>query len=88
MPLNFEQFGFASALETLCGQAYGAEQYQKIGTYTYPAIVPFVSNNLSLEWWSYEILVLLSGILPNPKLETSFLTIWYVSTLIASPPSY
>ena len=38
MPLNFEQFGFASALETLCGQAYGAEQYQKIGTYTYPAM--------------------------------------------------
>ncbi|ESR43947.1 hypothetical protein CICLE_v10013604mg [Citrus x clementina] len=31
-------FGFASALETLCGQAYGAEQYQKIGTYTYPAM--------------------------------------------------
>ncbi|KAH9675642.1 protein DETOXIFICATION 2 [Citrus sinensis] len=100
-------FGFASALETLCGQAYEAEQYQKIGTYTYPAMffciaicselnsgivlklmchslfanssllgVPFVSNNLSLEWWSYEILVLLSGILPNPKLETSVLTIW------------
>ncbi|KAK9197097.1 hypothetical protein WN943_005231 [Citrus x changshan-huyou] len=35
---ELEQFGFASALETLCGQAYGAEQYQKIGTYTYPAM--------------------------------------------------
>ncbi|KAL9427693.1 hypothetical protein AB3S75_029804 [Citrus x aurantiifolia] len=30
-----------------------------------------------LEWWSYEILVLLSGILPNPKLETSVLTICF-----------
>ncbi|KAH9675644.1 hypothetical protein KPL70_018879 [Citrus sinensis] len=28
-----------------------------------------------LEWWSYEVLVLLSGILPNPKLKTSVLTI-------------
>ncbi|KDO39258.1 hypothetical protein CISIN_1g036434mg, partial [Citrus sinensis] len=36
-----------------------------------------------LEWCSYEILVLLSGILPNPKLETSVLTIWY---LYRNPP--
>ena len=27
-----------SALETLCGQAYGAKQYQKIGVQTYTAI--------------------------------------------------
>jgi hypothetical protein len=30
----------------------------------------------SLEWWSFELLVLLSGLLPNPKLETSVLSIW------------
>jgi MATE family multidrug resistance protein len=30
----------------------------------------------SLEWWSFEILVLLSGLLPNPQLETSVLSIW------------
>ncbi|GAY43833.1 hypothetical protein CUMW_077630 [Citrus unshiu] len=41
-------FGFASALETLCGQAYGAEQYQKIGTYTYPAIAISKDWNLYL----------------------------------------
>ncbi|GAY43836.1 hypothetical protein CUMW_077650 [Citrus unshiu] len=99
---ELEQFGFASALETLCGQAYGAEQYQKIGTYTYPAITHTVITKeifpstkefsffahlsvvtFCLEWWSYEILVLLSGILPNPKLETSVLTIWY---LYRNPP--
>ncbi|GKB37808.1 DETOXIFICATION 16-like protein [Tanacetum coccineum] len=28
-----------------------------------------------LEYWSYEFLVLLSGILPNPKLETSMMSI-------------
>jgi hypothetical protein len=31
----------------------------------------------SLEWWSYELLVLLSGLLPNPELQTSGLSIWY-----------
>ncbi|KAK1610426.1 hypothetical protein QYE76_034099 [Lolium multiflorum] len=30
---------------------------------------------LCLEWWSFESLVLLSGLLPNPKLETSVLSI-------------
>ncbi|KAL6641035.1 hypothetical protein ACP70R_019216 [Stipagrostis hirtigluma subsp. patula] len=30
---------------------------------------------LCLEWWSFEILVLLSGLLPNPQLETSVLSI-------------
>ncbi|PKI59791.1 hypothetical protein CRG98_019797 [Punica granatum] len=29
-----------------------------------------------LEWWSYELLILLSGLLPNPKLETSVLSVW------------
>ncbi|KAL6592651.1 hypothetical protein ACP70R_049326 [Stipagrostis hirtigluma subsp. patula] len=28
-----------------------------------------------LEWWSFELLVLLSGLLPNPQLETSVLSI-------------
>lgn len=32
----------------------------------------------SLEWWSFELLVLLSGLLPNPKLEASVLSIWWV----------
>ncbi|WZZ14540.1 hypothetical protein YC2023_107629 [Brassica napus] len=30
-----------------------------------------------LEWWSFELLVLMSGLLPNSKLETSVLSIWY-----------
>lgn len=31
----------------------------------------------SLEWWSFELILLLSGVLPNPQLETSVLSIWY-----------
>ena len=30
----------------------------------------------SLELWSFELLVLASGLLPNPVVETSVLSIW------------
>ncbi|GAA0145840.1 transporter [Lithospermum erythrorhizon] len=30
---------------------------------------------ICVEWWSYEMLVLLSGLLPNPQLETSVLSV-------------
>ncbi|XP_076897012.1 protein DETOXIFICATION 14-like [Bidens hawaiensis] len=32
---------------------------------------------ICLEWWSYELLILLSGLLPHPELEMSVLAIWY-----------
>lgn len=35
---------------------------------------------ICLEWWSFELLTLLSGLLPNPELETSVLSIC-VSTI-------
>ncbi|XP_028117581.1 protein DETOXIFICATION 12-like, partial [Camellia sinensis] len=33
---------------------------------------------ICLAWWSFELLILLSGLLPNPQLETSVLSVWYV----------
>ncbi|KAL7240303.1 hypothetical protein ACSBR2_006041 [Camellia fascicularis] len=170
--------GMASALETLCGQAYGAQQYKKLGTQTRTAIFsliivclplsiiwiymgkilifvgqdPLISreavfksglNNLGgalaidisnwlnvivlvlymkyssscektrvpismdvvrgvdeffrfaipsavmicLQWWSFEFLILLSGLLPNPELETSVLSVCLntISTLYSIP---
>lgn len=38
------------------------------------------ASMICLEWWSFEFLVMLSGILPNPKLETSVLSVC-VSTI-------
>ncbi|CAN1227700.1 Protein DETOXIFICATION 1 [Linum perenne] len=155
-------FGLAGALETLCGQAYGAEQYSKCGTYTYSAMISLVPicvpisivwffldellisigqdpeisraacqyaislipalfgdailqslNRWSsscektrvmcwndvvpsvkefwrfaipsavmacLEWWTFELLVLLAGLLPNAALETSVLSICLTTT--------
>jgi MATE family multidrug resistance protein len=38
--------------------------------------VPIHFDICSLEWWSFELLILLSGLLPNPELETSVLSVW------------
>ncbi|XP_049932011.1 protein DETOXIFICATION 12-like isoform X7 [Nymphaea colorata] len=55
--------GMASALETLCGQAYGAEQYQKVGVYTQKAIVTLllVCIPITLLWFYMEKLLILIG---------------------------
>uniref|UniRef100_A0A2N9ICG4 Uncharacterized protein n=1 Tax=Fagus sylvatica TaxID=28930 RepID=A0A2N9ICG4_FAGSY len=34
---------------------------------------PWSSCSYCLEWWSFELLILLSGLLPHPELETSVL---------------
>ena len=40
-------------------------------------LMQFISIKLnSSEMWSFELMVLLSGLLPNPKLQTSVLSIW------------
>ncbi|KAK6235923.1 hypothetical protein SCA6_011260 [Theobroma cacao] len=74
----------ASALDTFCGQSYGAKQYHMLGIHLQSALIVMLLNDLSLiaytswnswEVWSFEMMVLLSGLLPNPKLETSVLTI-------------
>ncbi|KAJ8622911.1 hypothetical protein MRB53_031440 [Persea americana] len=111
--------GMGSALDTLCGQSYGAKQYHMLGlgkngaalansisywinatllalyvkfspackkTWTgfskealhnVPNFIRLAIPSavmLCLEIWSFELMVLLSGLLPNPKLETSVLS--------------
>lgn len=63
--------GMAGALETLCGQAYGAQQYQKLGTYTYSAIISlvFLCVPLSLIWINAEKLLNFIGQDPQISLE-------------------
>ncbi|CAF2195341.1 unnamed protein product, partial [Brassica napus] len=47
------------------------------------------ASMICLEWWSFEFLVMLSGILPNPRLETSVLSVCLstISTLYQIPES-
>ncbi|GLT54572.1 hypothetical protein SLA2020_277630 [Shorea laevis] len=48
------------------------EIFQGIGEFFRFAIPSAVMT--CLEWWSFELLILLSGLLPNPELETSVLS--------------
>jgi MATE family multidrug resistance protein len=43
-------------------------------------LMDFLLLFCSFEWWSFEILVLLSGLLPNPELESSVLSICLTTT--------
>ena len=53
LKLLFEkQTGMASGLETLCGQAYGAQQYQNLGLNTAIFCLLLVSLPISLLWAS------------------------------------
>ncbi|KAI6686121.1 hypothetical protein NL676_032034 [Syzygium grande] len=56
-------FGMSSALETLCGQAYGAEQYQKFSIHIHTGIfcLVFVCVALSLVWIFMGKLLVLMG---------------------------
>ncbi|KAL6183250.1 hypothetical protein ACLB2K_044661 [Fragaria x ananassa] len=49
------------------------EAFQNVATFLRLAIPSAVM--VCLEMWSFELIVLLSGLLPNPKLETSVLSI-------------
>lgn len=76
-------FGLASALETLCGQAYGAEQFKKLGVYTYGAIISLLVLCIPVSFlWLYmdEFLVLI-GQDPLISLEAGKYAMWLIPTL-------
>ncbi|XP_027150838.1 protein DETOXIFICATION 14-like isoform X2 [Coffea eugenioides] len=73
----------SSALETLCGQAFGAEQYQRLGTYTYGAIICLfiVCIPISLLWIFTDKLLILTGQDPVIATEAGKYLIWLIPTL-------
>ncbi|KAJ7943063.1 Protein DETOXIFICATION [Quillaja saponaria] len=77
--------GMASALETLCGQAYGAQQYHKFGMHTYTAIFSLILVCLPLSLvWIYMGKILVSiGQDPTISHEAGKFTIWLVPGLFA-----
>ncbi|KAK3442651.1 hypothetical protein EUGRSUZ_B02873 [Eucalyptus grandis] len=77
--------GMATALETLCGQAYGARQYQKLGTQTYTAIfsLTLVCVPLSFLWFNMGKLLLLMGQDPLISREAGRFIVWLVPALLA-----
>ncbi|KFK41540.1 hypothetical protein AALP_AA2G142400 [Arabis alpina] len=78
-------FGLASALETLCGQANGAKQYEKLGEHTYTGILALFLVCLPLSvLWSYmgEILSLI-GQDPMVSQEAGKFATWLIPGLFA-----
>ncbi|KAL9298800.1 putative multi antimicrobial extrusion protein [Arabidopsis thaliana] len=78
-------FGLVGALETLCGQAYGAEQYEKIGTYTYSAMasnIP-ICFIISILWIYMEKLLITLGQDPDISRVAGSYSLWLVPALFA-----
>ncbi|KAG8376130.1 hypothetical protein BUALT_Bualt09G0031300 [Buddleja alternifolia] len=75
--------GMASALETLCGQAYGAEQYQKVGIYTYGAIIWLILGSLPvcILWIYTDKLLILIGQDPVISVEAGKFSVWLIPSL-------
>ncbi|KAG7981701.1 hypothetical protein I3843_04G009500, partial [Carya illinoinensis] len=78
-------FGMAGALETLCGQAYGAEQYQKLGLYTHTAIISFVliCIPISLLWLFTDKLLILAGQDHSISLVARKYSVWLIPSLFS-----
>ncbi|KAL7605686.1 hypothetical protein Lser_V15G19803 [Lactuca serriola] len=76
-------FGMSSALETLCGQAYGAKQYERVGTYTYGAIISliFICFPISILWIYIDRLLILLGQDPSISIEARKFSVWLIPSL-------
>ncbi|XP_076935553.1 protein DETOXIFICATION 14-like [Bidens hawaiensis] len=76
-------FGMSSALETLCGQAFGAQQYRKLGTYTYGAMISLilVCFPISILWIYIDRLLILLGQDPLISAEARKFSVWLIPTL-------
>nr|GMC59968.1 protein DETOXIFICATION 14-like [Ipomoea batatas] len=76
-------FGMSSALETLCGQAYGAGQYRKLGAFTYGAILCLflVCIPVSILWLLSGKFLRLIGQDPLIAAEAGKYAVWLIPTL-------
>ncbi|KAM7520289.1 hypothetical protein LguiB_019251 [Lonicera macranthoides] len=75
--------GMACALETLCGQAYGAEQYQKLAIYAYAGGISLilVCIPVSFLWIFMDKLLILIGQDPLIAAEAGKFSIWLIPAL-------
>ncbi|KAK3189566.1 hypothetical protein Dsin_029127 [Dipteronia sinensis] len=77
--------GMASALETLSGQAYGAQQYSRIGTQTYTAVFSLflVCLPITILWIYMGKLLVLVGQDPDISHEAGRFIIWFIPAVFA-----
>uniref|UniRef100_A0A0D6QR75 Protein DETOXIFICATION n=1 Tax=Araucaria cunninghamii TaxID=56994 RepID=A0A0D6QR75_ARACU len=77
--------GMASALETLCGQSYGAKQYHMLGIHTQRAIVALLCVSIPLAVvWAYMGQILTAiGQDPSIAFEAGKFARWMIPSLFA-----
>ncbi|PWA91400.1 MATE efflux family protein [Artemisia annua] len=75
--------GLVGGLETLCGQAYGAKEYNKIGIYTCSAIISLllVCIPVSISWIFLDKFLILIGQDPLISLEARKYSIYLIPAL-------
>ncbi|KAK4711975.1 hypothetical protein R3W88_006488 [Solanum pinnatisectum] len=78
--------GLVGGLETLSGQAYGANQWQKVGTYTYSAMISLliVCIPISILWLFMDKLLILMGQDPVISVEAYKFSLWLTPALFGS----
>lgn len=83
--IHVKQFGMSCALETQCGQAYGAQQYRKFGVQIYTAIVSLnlACLPLSLLWIYLEKILTLLGQDPLISQEAGKFALCMIPALFA-----
>ncbi|XP_020099322.1 protein DETOXIFICATION 14-like [Ananas comosus] len=77
--------GLASGLETICGQAYGAEQYHKLAVYTYRSITTLLLAcvPITLLWLMMAKILTLLGQDPVISSEAQKYAMWMIPGLFA-----
>ena len=75
----------AGALETLCGQTFGAKQYHKLGNYTCCAMISLslVCLPVALLWIFMDKLLIFFGQDPMISLAAGKYCIWLIPSLFA-----
>ncbi|KAL2499461.1 MATE efflux family protein [Abeliophyllum distichum] len=78
--------GLVGGLETLCGQAYGAKQYRKLGVYTYTAIISLimVCIPVCVLWIFMDKLLILMKQDPSISVEARKYSIWLIPALLGA----
>ncbi|KAL0431352.1 UNVERIFIED_CONTAM: protein DETOXIFICATION 12 [Sesamum radiatum] len=78
--------GLVGGLETLCGQAYGAKQYDKLGIYTYSAIfsLALVCIPVCVLWLFMEKLLVLMRQDPLVAPEAQKYSLWLIPALFGA----
>lgn len=86
MYLWIKQSGMAGGLETLCGQAFGAGQYQKLRTYTCTAMISLllVCPPICLLWIFLDKLLPLVGQDSLISLEARNYSVWLIPALFGA----